>query len=260
MDDIPLRGDPRRPAFKGRSLLERAVAAVLFSPVAQLGIKGSELAAAFQEEIRHKYPLLEEAVDTFLNVNVDDGKVSSGQEERRKWIFRDIDKHWTVVLMQDTIALEGRAAGYSTWGDFVARLVELLAALQKTAAPSHVLRLGVRYLNTGPASGDDDPRRVCAKQLVSITGSDDLQLADLFWVMSVDEGGLFLRSGVMPPGNSYDPSMFEPRDMATWYLDIDVSNSETFSFEPDAIEAQLLRQASRLHAVYYWAMPTGETA
>lgn len=260
MTDIPLRDDLARPPYKGRTLIERVVAMVAFTPVAQLGVKDSEFAAAFQEVIRSDYPLFEAATDTFINVRLEAGSVSSAPEERRKWLFRDIGKQWTIALTQDALILEGNREGYSTWPHFVARLSKLVSALKSTAQPSHVLRLGVRYLNTAPAEGDDDPRLVCANQLSSVTGNADVKLADLFWVMDVNEGELLLRSGVMPPNSSYDPAMFIQRDQKTWYLDIDVVSSNMIEFEPHAIEAQLRRQAGRAHAIYYWAMPEGKSA
>lgn len=260
MHEIPLRDDPARPPYKGRALIECVVAMVAFTPIAQLGVKDSELAAAFQEAIRHDYPLFEAGADTFINVKFEAGSVSSAPEERRKWLFRDIGLQWTVALTQDALILEGNKEGYSSWTDFVARLSALIIALQSTARPSHVLRLGVRYLNTAPAEGDDDPRLVCAKQLTSVTGNADVKLADLFWAMDANEGELLLRSGVMPPNSSYDPAMFKQRDQKTWYLDIDVINSHMMEFEPHAIEAQLRRQAARAHAIYYWAMPDGKSA
>ncbi|WP_114226910.1 MULTISPECIES: TIGR04255 family protein [Sphingomonas] len=260
MTGIPLRDDPARPPYKGRTLIERVVARIAFTPVAQLGVKDSEFAASFQEAIRRDYPLFEAAVDTFINVKFEGGSVSSAPEELRKWLFRDIAAQWTVALTQDALVLEGSREGYSSWTDFVARLNALVIALKSTAGPSHVLRLGIRYINTAPAEGNDDPRLVCAQQLTSVTGNADVKLADLFWVMETNEGELLLRSGVMPPASSYDPAMFMQRNQKTWYLDIDVINSDMIEFEPQAIEAQLRRQASRAHAIYYWAVPDGESA
>ncbi|MVZ98498.1 TIGR04255 family protein [Sphingorhabdus sp. IMCC26285] len=258
MVDIPLHDDPSRPAFKGRTLLERAIAVISFTPVSQLSVKGGELAAAFQEAIRRDYPLLEDTIDTFLNVHVSEAGVRSDQEDRRKWLYRDIDRNWTVALTQDSLSLEGNRAGYSSWPKFVERLSMLVHALQSTIGPSHVQRLGVRYLNTAEVEGDEDPRRVCAPQLTSITGNSALTLSDLLWAFEASEGQLIMRSGVMPPNASYDPSMFGPRDKKVWYLDIDVANSHMIEFDPKTIEEQLRKLASRLHAVYYWAMPNGE--
>lgn len=258
MTDIPLRDDPARPPYKGRRLIERVVAMVAFTPIAQLGMKDSQFAVAFQEMIRRDYPLFEAVADTFVNVKLEAGSVTSTPEERRKWLFRDINMQWTVALTQEALILEGTREGYTSWQSFVARLSALVTAFQSIAGPSHVLRLGVRYLNTALAEGEDDPRLVCAKQLTSITGNADVKLADLFWVMDASEGELLLRTGVMPPNSSYDPSMFTPRDQKTWYLDIDVINSHMIEFEPSAIEAQLRNQARRAHAIYYWALPDGE--
>ena len=92
------------------------------------------------------------------------------------------------------------------------------------------------------------------QSLAIITGNSDLELADLLWRFAVDEGHMLLRSGVIPPLNSYDPNVFPPREHANWYLDIDVSNADTREFDADQINASILAQVRRLHAVYLWAM------
>lgn len=258
MTEIPLRDDPARPPYEGPRLIERVIAMIAFTPIAQLGVKDSEFAAAFQEMIRHDYPHLETVADTFINVKFEGGIVSSLPEERRKWLYRDIAMQWTVSLTQDALFLEGTKDGYSSWPNFVERLSRLVGALQSTAKPSHVLRLGVRYLNTAKAEDENDPRLICAQQLKSLTGNADVKLADLFWVMDTNEGELLLRSGVMPPNSSYDHAMFMQRDHKTWYLDIDVVNNDMIDFEPQKIEDQLRRQACRAHAIYCWAMPDGK--
>src|SRR5690606_557363 len=176
---------------------------------------------AFQELIGREYPLFEEEVDTFLNVRVDEsGAVHSGQEERRKWTFRDLEQNWTITLTQESLALSGERSGYTSWPAFIDRLASAVKALQKTVEPSHVRRLGVRYLKTeSKANPENDPRELCVDQLSSITGKSDCQHDDLFWVFGINEGRLLLRSGIMPPKSSYDPTFFIPREEATWYLD-----------------------------------------
>ena len=259
MSEIPLHDDSAREPYSGKVLLERALAMVAFAPIVQLGMEDNSLIADFQQRIRRDYPLFDAAVDNMINVRIEgDGAVKAAPETRRKWLFRDIEKNWTITLTQEGLSLLGNAAGYTSWSNFVERLGGLVRALQATAQPSHCVSLGVRYLNTGPTGGDDDPRLDCAKELTSITGNAHLNLSDLFWIFDAREGNLLLRSGVMPPHNSYDPNMFEPRDAASWYLDIDVINRDPMEFERQAIEDKLRQQASRAHAVFYWAMPGRE--
>jgi hypothetical protein len=113
----------------------------------------------------------------------------------------------------------------------------------------------VRYVNAAPVANGSDPRADCARELVSITGTPGLEIADLLWRFRVDEGHLVLRSGVMPTMGTYEPTLFKPREAPSWYLDIDVANSDTAVFEAAQINASILAQVRRLHAIYLWAMP-----
>ena len=257
MKSIPLRGDPERPSLGGRKLLERAVAVVTFTPVAQIEAKEGSVLAAFQEEIRHAYPFFEEGVDSVLTMSIDeDGSINSRQDEKRKWLFRDIDRAWTVTLSQSSLSIDGSGEHYTTWDDFLERLDALVRALEITARPTHVDRVGLRYLNTAPAHGAEDPRKFCAPQLASISRQRGLHISDLLWVFDVEEGRLLLRNGLMPPKSSYDPNFFLPRQKGpTWYLDIDVISEGLKEFNINEIRKRLHRQALRLHAIYYWAVP-----
>jgi uncharacterized protein (TIGR04255 family) len=234
--------------------LERAISVVNFTPIVQIGQSNSPIVAAFQDAIREQYPLFEESVDSHFNVHVNpDGTIRSDQQEMRKAIFRDIDRHWTVSLTQGNLALDVGRTGYVSWADYGERLGFLLRQFQEVAKPSHVLRLGVRYLNAAPI-GSHDPRYECNSDLTSISGQEGLGIADLFWQFDIPEGRLLLRSGLMPAGISYDPNFFALRDEAFWYLDIDAVSEGTRPFEVRDIQSALIQQAKRLHCVYSWAM------
>ena len=252
---IPLRGEHIPKPFTGRRLLERALVVVRFTPVLKIAEESGMGIAAFQEAVRSLYPLAELEREAVLRLEVKpDGSFGSAPETQPVWRLFDIERAWRVSLTPRSIALETSGETYSDWPDFSKRIGFLVAAVAEHFSPSHRQYIGVRYINAAPVGGVDDPRAVCAPELVSITGSGDLELADLLWRFAVDEGHMVLRSGVMPSGSSYDPSSFEPREDPSWYLDIDVANAETYEFNADKINSSILAQVRRLHAVYLWAM------
>lgn len=251
---IPLWDDPSRPPFEGRRLLERALVAVAFTPIARI-TSDTDFVSQLQDRLRHQYPFFRRQAEP--NVRIDllpTGEIRSEQEENVSWQFASADHNRTIVLNQSSISFDARAAGYTSWSSFIEAVREVLQHFADTMSPGHVVRLGIRYLNTGIASGVDDPRRFCAQELVSISGNEHLQIADLLWHFNVREGRMLLRNGLMPPKGTYDPSFFRPREDLTWYLDIDVVKEGLSSFSIDEISNSLYEQARRLHAVYYWAM------
>ena len=255
MMKLPLRGDPVSVPFTGRRLLERALVVVRFTPVLKIGEESGVGIADFQEAVRAHYPLADLEKEAMMRLELrPDGSVGSAQEEQPVWRLSSIDNAWRVSLTPRSIALEVNAQDYRNWSDFSSRISFLVQEAATHFAPSHRQYIGVRYINAAPVGGDDDPRLECAKELVSITGNDDLQMADLMWRFSVDEGHMLLRSGVMPASGSYDPNVYVPRDKPNWYLDIDVGNADTMPFDAGQINSSILSQVKRLHAVYIWAM------
>lgn len=261
MANLPLRGTPELAPYEGPRLLERALAVVQFHPIAKLGEPQSAMVFDFQEEIRREYPVFEPRDAASMRVTVDPkGEVSAHQENSRTWYFATPDRGRSVTLTQGSLALEASAGEYVSRTEFIEQTMQLVNAIAKTAEPSHLARIGIRFLNTSPMTDDVDPRAHCTRELVSISSQPGLEVADLQWHFSVDEGKLILRSGFMPPKNTYDPNFFAERELPTWYLDIDVISSQVGKFVPDLIEKSLTSLIERLHATYQWAMTReGET-
>lgn len=252
---LPLRGEPISVPFTGRRLLERALVVVRFTPVLRIGEESGAGIASFQEAFRSLYPLAELEHEAVMRVELKpDGSLGAGQESHPVWRLSDIDGVWRVSLTTRSIALEVPESGYSNWADFAERMFALVEGVGEHFAPSHRQYVGVRYINTARIDDGRDPRLECASELVSITGNPDLQVADLMWRFSADEGQLLLRSGVMPAGGTYDPQVFSPRGEPNWYLDIDISNADTTEFVADQINSSIYAQVRRLHSVYLWAM------
>lgn len=255
MMKLPLRGDPSGSPFTGRRLIERALVVVRFTPVLKIGEESGAGIADFQEAVRTPYPLAELEKEAMIRLDIQsDGTVGSTQETQPVWRLSSIDKAWRVSLTPRSIALEVSGDYYQDWPDFSHRVTKLVEEVARHFIPGHRQYIGVRYINAAPVDNDQDPRLFCAQELVSITGNSDLEAADLLWHFSVDEGHMILRSGVMPAGGSYDPNVFAPRNAPHWYLDIDVGNAETGSFDAGDINSLILAQVKRVHAIYRWAM------
>lgn len=252
---IPLRGEPTDAPFAGRRLLERALVVARFTPVLRIGEESGTGIAGFQEAVRGDYPLAELEREEMIRLDLKaDGSFGSTQESQPVWRLLSIDRTWRVSLTSRSIALEVNGESYQNWADFSTRMANLIQEVAHHFAPSHRQEIGVRYVNSATVGGGNDPRLGCAEELVSITGNPDLQVADLLWHFSVDEGHLVLRSGVMPAGSSYDPNVFAPKESPNWYLDIDVVSNEVIPFEPKIINLAILSQVRRVHTIYSWAM------
>lgn len=252
---IPLRGEPTDTPFAGRCLLERALVVARFTPVLRIGEESGSGIAGFQEAVRADYPLAELEREAMIRLDLKaDGSFGSTQESQPVWRLLSIDRAWRVSLTSRSIALEVNGESYKNWADFSSRMGNLIQEVANHFGPSHRQEIGVRYVNAATVGGDSDPRLGCAEELVSITGNPDLQVADLLWQFSVDEGILLLRSGVMPAGSSYDPNVFAAKSHPNWYLDIDVVSNEMIPFEPKIINSAILAQVRRVHSIYSWAM------
>lgn len=258
MSQIPLNDDSTRPPFHGPKLLERALAVVRFAPVVKLTVDTSVI-AELQDRFRTDFPLFERKSEGGVQIELQaNGEVSQSAFEEQSLVFTTADRQAKAVVSSNFLALDVTQHGYSSWPWFIDTMRTLLRHLVDLAEPALVQRLGVRYLNTGPAEGEADPRNFCTRDLISVSGVEGLRAADLLWQFNVSEGHLVLRNGVMPPNSSYDPSFFAGRDASAWYLDIDVFSADQEPFDVDKMSESLFAQAKRLHAIYYWAMTREE--
>lgn len=254
---MPLRGATADAPFAGRKLLQRGLVLVQFSPVLTIADRSGSGIAAFQEELRGDYPNLEMDVEATLQMEMKAGPMPFQPliKEMPVWRMSDVAKVWRVSLTPESIALEVSGEGYSSSEDFAARMARLVTAVAEHFNPAERQRIGVRFVNGASIGGDDDPRKFCARELVSITGEDSVVYADLTWRFTVDEGELLLRSGVLPAGATYDPRLLDPIANPRWYLDIDVISNKAEPFKAEAMNEAILAQVRRVHAIYRWAMP-----
>jgi uncharacterized protein (TIGR04255 family) len=224
--------------------------------VLTIGDEATGAIARFQDRIRAAYPLFEQEVEQHMRVEITEaGVLETKREAHPVFRFLNLDRHWRVSVTPQSLALEAEAKGYAGWPDFANRIATLITAVRELFNPSHVLSIGVRFLNAAPAEGPEDPRLYCTPELTSVTGQEGLKRADLLWDFKVDEGDLLLRSGLVLPNTTYDPHFFEPRPVLAWYLDIDVIRNEVAQFDDQRVSAAILAQVLRLYEIYRWALP-----
>ncbi|MBB3940671.1 uncharacterized protein (TIGR04255 family) [Novosphingobium fluoreni] len=252
---IPLRGSPPHQPILSPPLLLRALAGIRFSSVLKIGDETGAGIADFQDVVRSLYPFVQLEHEQALRFEVkQDGSIDSFPERHPAWRFQDKHKRWRMSLTPTSAYLDVGADGYDSWGEFSSRMAVIVDAVAEHFSPGLVLHSGVRYANLASVDDGKDPRATCARELVSITGNPDLVHADLQWRFAVDEGLLILRSGLLPPGTTYDPVVVEPRPDRNWYLDIDVVNADMRDFDASEIKQSVESQSARAHAIYCWAM------
>ena len=135
-----LEEDQPRVRFR-RNPLKTVVWQLRFPPV--LLVNDPAFVARFQGAIRSEYPLLEPRGSQF-NVAIGEQGASAGAEPT-PWQFRDDDGHWTVALHQDFLSLETNE--YVRFEEFRDRLERLLIAAEETLRPTHIQRIGLRYVD-----------------------------------------------------------------------------------------------------------------
>jgi uncharacterized protein (TIGR04255 family) len=255
---LPLRGTTADAPFTGRKLLQRGLVLVQFSPVLRIADQSGAGIADFQDDIRDVYPNYQVELETLLQVEFKADGAAPQPLVQHVPVFRFLDsaRAWKVSLTSESIGLEVPGDDYTNSEDFARRMERIVRAVGKHFRPAETQRIGVRFVNAAPIDGDADPRAVCARELVSVTGESDLVHSDLLWRFVVDEGELILRSGVLAPDATHDPRMLDPAPVRRWYLDIDVINVGTANFDADNVSRSIMAHVRRVHAVYRWAMPS----
>lgn len=253
---LPLRGATPTDAYSGRRLLHRALVVVHFSPVLKIADASGAGIADFQDDLRAEYPEVAIESEYMLHFEVRPEGVQTRQQAVPVWRFADVGRRWRMSLTSESVSLDV-GDGYLSADDLGDRIQRIIQGISAHFKPAQARRVGVRFANAAALDEGEDPRQECARELVSISGHPDLLQSDLLWRFAVDEGTLILRSGVLFPGTSYDPGIFEPKNERNWYLDIDVARDAPLDFSAPVICAAIEGQVKRVHAVYRWAMPNG---
>jgi uncharacterized protein (TIGR04255 family) len=161
-----------------------------------------------------------------------------------RWQFSDPDDTWTVVLAQDSLAIETRA--YRHFADFLERLRTVLRALVEHVQPQLGTRLGLRYVNEiRPTSLDW--RQVVRSELLGplsvpeiVANTRQVQCIQQLALRYDEYLGVNINHGLFPGGTTVRPRAGTLQTHTPFYLlDFDVFRAPPrpagLAMDPDAI-------------------------
>jgi len=233
-----------------RAPLVRVIAQVRFPLV--VAIEQRDFVAPFQEAIRSKYPVLRQ--EQTRGVLVSQAGVAPVPAQTA-WRFGDVQSHWRVSLAPDFLALETTA--YTSRSDFLARLREVVVALDNHIEPKVIDRLGVRYIDRIVGAPVGNIVKLVRPEIRGITGTPAASHAvhalseSMF---TLDGSRVLARWGLLPAGATVDPSAIEPTNEPSWILDIDMFSSESMPFAVDFVVDNTRQFAERVYTFFRWAV------
>jgi uncharacterized protein (TIGR04255 family) len=211
-----------------------------------------EVVTAIQQELKSVYPIFQKQFGhTF--------EVSDGQSEVREnaglWRFSSIDNNWHVSIARNFVSLQTHK--YISRNDFVSRTGKVLAAIQKHLDPGAATRIGVRYVNRVGLDGLDICKMVRASAF-GLFADRELQPAIQHSasevLLTAEEGALMLRSLILPPNATHDPSVLASIPARSWAMDFDLYSEEPREFDLAALEQAISSYCKRIYAVFCWVV------
>jgi uncharacterized protein (TIGR04255 family) len=161
------------------------------------------------------------------------------------WILTSADGGTRAIVSPSSVSVESNS--YSEWVTFRERIVEVFAAVQRTAEPPSCTRLGVRYVNevdVADAGGDTErlAQRINPVLLAPAIALDrrlvgsqaELRVAD------GDDAEFALRHGLVTPD--------------TYLLDFDAYRAAEVSFDASALVEQAEAFHARIESVFAWSL------
>jgi uncharacterized protein (TIGR04255 family) len=241
----PFSGPPVEEVPLASAPLERVIAQVRYPLV--LAVDRSESIAPFQEQLRARYPLLEE----------ERHQVPVPQQEGATqviWRFASVDGAWRVSLSRAFVAIE--TTTYTSRDEFLSRFREVVGALEAHVAPARIDRLGVRYIDRIRGAQMADLARLVRDELrgiasAAVAGRCVHSLTES--VFELDHARLLARWGLLPPNAVIDPSM-EPVNDRTWVLDLDMASTRPMPFDVEVTTETARRFASQIYEFFRWAV------
>ncbi|MEE4212770.1 MAG: TIGR04255 family protein [Parvularcula sp.] len=245
----PLGGPPPDEVRLENAPLVRVLAQVRFPE--QVHIDTKQGIDAFQRAVKEHYPIL--GRDTTQQVKLDARSGSQTISQQTLFRFLDAEEVWRLTLTHDAVTLETKK--YISRVEFLERMGFVVRTVQTCFDPRLAQRVGMRYVDR--VTGDDtleQLERFVRKGVLGIVTSelhDHVRHTISEAALSVEEGEMLLRWGLLPPGGTVDPGVMEPVDKRSWILDIDVSSNERGrSFEQDVLSATFEALAKRAYFVF----------
>ena len=238
--EVPLKNAP----------LVRVIAQVRFPLVVALEHRDS--VAPFQQSVAAKYPVLRQEQTQVVLLGPAGGAPASVQTV---WRFSDVEGRWRVSLAPDFVALE--TTSYTSRADFLARLREVVEALDRHFQPKLVDRLGVRYVDRIQGSAVNEIAKLVRPEVGGIAGTaaNAHALHTLSESMFELQGARVLaRWGSLPAGSTVDAAAVEPINEPSWILDLDMFTTTPAPFSIDRVIEDATRFTGRIYTFFRWAV------
>lgn len=240
IDHVPLKSAP----------LVKVIAQVRFPDVTVNPDR--EFVSDFQKAIRKRYPrFVEEGTQ-----NIVFGPAGISMAPSIVYRFLDASNVWRVSLTPNFMSLETRK--YESGNDFVDRYRELLGHLATTVAPSHVARIGIRYVDQVQVTNGLNVDDLLERHMSEVSGrlpSVRHMVSEL--EASSKEGMVLARWGHLPEQGTHDPEIMPPVENASWFLDVDSYagyESELLEYDTDKVAGITHELANRAYNFFRWCV------
>lgn len=246
----PLGGPPPAEVPLAKAPLARVLAQVRFPRL--LSIEDKSKVAPFQAELRAAYPFFSEDKGQNLKVELGQPGPVIQTVATTLWRFASVDRDRTITLTPEAVTLEAKT--YGSRRDFLSMLGEVVGAVQRHFAPGVAERIAIRYVTRVVGEGYDRIDAMIRPGLLGVAIPEmraNVTHAVSEAAMTVEDGALMLRWGVLPPSGTIDPSVLEPVDQPSWIIDIDVSSvQQVMVFDADDLVTGFDALAQRAYAVF----------
>ncbi|KQS81666.1 TIGR04255 family protein [Rhizobium sp. Leaf383] len=240
IDHVPLKSAP----------LVKVIAQVRFPDVTVNPDR--EFVSGFQKAIRKRYPrFVEEGTQ-----NIVFGPTGISMAPSIVYRFLDASNVWRVSLTPNFMSLETRK--YESGNDFADRYRELLGHLATTVAPSHVARIGIRYVDQVQVTNGLNVDDLLERHMSEVSGrlpSARHMVSEL--EAKSKEGMILARWGHLPEQGTHDPEIMPPVENASWFLDVDSYagyESELLEYDTDKVAGITHELANRAYNFFRWCV------
>lgn len=240
IDHIPLKSAP----------LVKVIAQVRFPDVTVSPDR--EFVAGFQTAIRKRYPrFVEEGTQNLVF-----GPTGISMMPSVVWRFLDAPSLWRVSLTPTFMSLE--TMKYDSGKDFADRFRELLCFLGETVAPSHISRVGIRYVDQVQVTDGLNVNDLLESHMVEVSS----RLPKVRHMLSEleaesKEGFVLARWGHLPPEGTHDPETMPPVSSPSWFLDVDSYasyESDLLEYDADIVSGVTNGLANRAYNLFRWCV------
>ena len=251
-DFDPLFGGEREEIPLPDAPLKRVLCQIRFADI--ISIRQDEFIAPFQERIRSEYPIFRK--DAVQSLQMSPERIEASTDVIHRFI--DSDDVWRVSLSKEFISLE--TMKYVSRKDFLDRLRFALDSAALTIRPSHVLRVGMRYVDQVAIDAATDMSKMLRPEMGWATNSDlsgHIKHTISEVACTAKEGALLARWGLLPENGTHDPDMMSPINEKSWFFDMDMSTDymrKAQRFDVETITSSAEALASRCYAFFRWAV------